>query len=178
MQHPRRMKLVAAGMAGTVLAGLAMGPALADTETVTFTVSSGSLTIDASASADLGSSTNLVAGTTVSGALGNVVVTDTRNATLGWVSSAASTDFTKVGGTIAKANSTVSGVSSLVSSTGLAVVGGFTGSAASMAAAGGAIGTAVALGSNTATFNPTMSIAVPVDTPAGDYTGTLTISVL
>ena len=178
MHRGQGRKLMAVGMAGSLLAGLAVAPALADTETVTFTIASGNLTIDAAPSADLGSSVNLVAGATVSGALGNVVVSDTRNATLGWVASASSTDFTKAADTLAKANATVSGVNTLVSSTGLAVSGGFVGAAASMAGSGGTVGTAVALGSNTATFNPTMSIVVPVNTPTGAYTGTLTVSIL
>src|ERR1700749_3616947 len=90
----------ATNASATSARGLAGGPGDPDT-TVTFTVTTGGLTMTAPPSADLGSA---APGGTISGTLAgtsgtNTVVTDLR-ATLGgtWTATASSTDWALVGG--------------------------------------------------------------------------------
>lgn len=170
-----------------LMAALAMGllqvsPVRADTTTITFVVGSGALSVDnAETSVSLGNVSHNVAGSTVSGSVGNITVSDLRNLTLGWAVTGSTTDFTHTNGTdkVLKAGATITQDSTLVSATGINS-GGFVGGVAT--GAGGVIATAVAvtgvIGSNSATFAPTMSIVVPTGTPTGTYSGTFTTTVV
>jgi len=146
----------------------------ADTN-VTFTLNGGSLTLTAPASANLAAGNLGVGGTTVSGQLGNSTVTDARGALTHTVTvTMSTTDFTTTGGdTIAKSNAT--GSSGVATPTGVAVaVPTLTGQ--TIGAAGGAtiLQLTGVVGSASATYNPTVSVAVPGDAVAGDYSGTVT----
>lgn len=166
-------------MAAVALGLLQVAPASADDTTVTFTISPGGLAIDNVETAVTLTSTNGVLGTTAAGSLGNIAVTDTRNLSLGWIASGATTDFTQTPAAtpanpaISKLQATITQTNTLVANTN---VTSFVGTAAT--GAGGPIGTAVATGSNAATFAPTISILAPVGTVAGTYTGTFTSTVI
>lgn len=148
----------------------------ADT-TTTFTITSGSLSISAPGAANLG--TVALTTPTVSGGLGNVVVTDSRSLFVAnWAATASSTNFTTGGATTAEtvAKSLVTYTPGTATTTG-------TGTTATPAAAGTMGGasipvmTTVASGNNSVTWNPTLTIAVGAQTVAGLYTGTITHSV-
>lgn len=162
-------------VAAVALGFLQLAPAGADDTTiVTFSIVPGALSIDAQPTANLGGSTSTGGVTTVSGTLGSISVSDTRSLSVGWIASGASTDFTSGTNTIPKLAVTITQGNEVVSKT--TNVTSFVGAAAS--GAGGPIATAVAVGSNTATFAPTMSVVVPPGTPIGDYTGTFTSTVV
>jgi hypothetical protein len=148
------------------------------TTTATVTVTGGALAITVPSNAgSLGSEANAVGGITISGQLGEVQVSDARSAAAGsgWIASAISTAFTpttgptigaafvgytagsitKVGTATYTANNPASivGVAPVVTATGIT-------------------------GDNSATWNPTINVAVPGGTAAGTYTATITHSLL
>jgi hypothetical protein len=143
--------------------------------TVTFSVNSGALSMSAPVSADLGSG---APGTTISGALGPVTVTDDRALlSASWTTTAASSDWTTGGATppetipatdvgydpgsiTTTGTITATGTPITLSGTAAPVVTGSSG-----------------VGDNTATWNPALSVAVPASAVGGTYTGTLTQSV-
>lgn len=168
-------------MVGFLAAPAAAAPT--DTTTTTFEVLAGTLDIDAPASADLGSG---APGGTITGQLGTVTVTDSRGAAdASWVASVTATVFqtgtssppetvlpeeidywsgpataTTGTGTFTPGQATAGDAEPLSSTTPLTV---FTHS-------GGT-------GGNTASWNPTLVVNVPLDSIAGIYTGTVTHSV-
>ena len=167
-----------------VVAALAMGflqvtPAAADTTTVTFTLATGALAIDNAETAVTLATENTVLGSTASGSLGQITVSDTRNLSVGWVASGATTDFTQTPAAspanpaISKLQATITQASTMDSDTNITT---FVGAVAT--GAGGPIATAVAVGSNAATFTPTISVLVPTGTATGTYTGTFTSTVV
>ena len=179
-----RILLVGAAAAATV--GLVAGPAAAapsDSTVVTFEVLAGTLDIDAPATADLGTGTP---GGLINGALGLVTVTDARaSADASWVATVTSTVFTTGTGTPSQTilPSEVEYWSGpLVSSTGNGtfVPGQPTiadreplDSVAPVVAFTHTGGT----GNNSASWNPRLTINIPLDAEAGIYTGTVTHSV-
>jgi hypothetical protein len=143
--------------------------------TVTFDVTTGALTMTAPATADLGSG---APDTIISGALGPVVVTDDRallSAT--WTTDANATDWTTGGGT-AEETIPVGDVGydpGTITTTGTATD---TGTPATLSATPAAVVTdSSGVGNNTASWDPTISVAVPASAVGGTYTGTLTQSV-
>ena len=156
-------------------------PAGGDPDTiVTFTVSVGALSMTAPASANLASA---APGDTATGALGSVTVTDDRALlSAAWNVTAAETDWARVGGTGSSAEIIPAADATYDPST-ITTTGTITATAAStppIMLANGAVpvvdGTA-GVGNNTATWDPTMAVAIPAGTVGGDYTGTLTQSV-
>jgi len=143
--------------------------------TVTFTVTVGELSMTAPTAANLGSG---APGTTISGALGAVTVTDARALlTAAWTATAASSVFVTGGGT---GNETIPAGDvaydpGAITTTGTITVTGtpITMSAAAKPVVAGTGG----VGNNTATWNPTLSVAVPPAAVGGLYTGTITQSV-
>jgi hypothetical protein len=149
--------------------------------TVTFSVNVGGLTITAPTSADLGSG---APGTTITGTLAgdsgvNTVVTDLR-ASLGgsWTATASSTDWTTGGGTldetIAAGDATYDPGSITTTGTSTAGTGGST---ITLSGDPQNVVTAAVTGNNTATWNPTIAVAVPSAAVGGAYSATLTQSV-
>jgi hypothetical protein len=143
--------------------------------TVTFTVTVGLLTMTAPTGADLGSG---APGTTITGALGSVTVTDDRALlTAAWTATASATDWTTGGAT---ANETipatdVSYTPGTITTTGTITA---TGSNITLSGANQTVVTGTAgVGDNTATWNPTLAVAVPASAVGGAYTSTLTQSV-
>jgi hypothetical protein len=145
--------------------------------TVTFSVNVGGLTMTAPVSADLGSGNP---GGTISGNLnGNVVVTDVR-ATLGgtWVATASSTAWTTGTATpdetIPAADATYAPGTIAVTGTSSAATGGHI---ITLSGSPQNVVTATVTGNNTASWDPTITVAVPDAAVGGAYTATLTQSV-
>ncbi len=171
--------ILASGLAVTA-AGVA-GAATSGTTTTTFTVAGGALSITAPATASLGSS---APGANLSGQLGNVTVTDARaNLVASWTATVSTTDFTTGGGTasetIGKANvSYWSGGTTAHTGTAVFTPGQATAATAVALSSPQTAFTATAgVGNNSATWDPTLIIAVPAAAVAGTYTGTVTHSV-
>lgn len=144
----------------------------------TVTVQGGFLAITAPTDAgNLGTRTNTVSGGTISGPLGQVHVDDARSAAAGsgWVASVISTAFTPPAGP-AIAASAVSYTTGAITKVGTATYtandpGNLTGVAPAVTATG-------ITGDNSATWNPTINVAVPGATAAGVYSATITHSVV
>jgi hypothetical protein len=142
------------------------------------TITGGFLSISVPANAgSLGSIVNTVGGGTISGALGQVVVTDARSAAAGstWVASVISTAFTPVSGPTIPA-SRVGYTAGTITKVGTATYTAndptnLTGASPAVTATG-------ITGDNSATWNPTINVAVPGGTIAGTYSGTITHSVV
>ena len=152
---------------------LAASPAGAATP-VTFTLTAGALAISApTASVSLGSQVASTSQTTISGQIGNVVVTDQRGFITTWTASAISTAFTPTSGPADPA-SNVSYSAGAITPTGLVV-------AVAVPAANltgvSTVATAASTGISTATWDPTISVVVPANMQPGVYSATLTHSV-
>jgi hypothetical protein len=143
--------------------------------TVTFTVTSGALSMSAPATADLGSS---APGTTISGALGAVTVTDDRALlAASWTAVASASDWTTGGATPAETipAGDVGYDPGAVTTTGTITA---TGTPITLAGTVAPVVTGTAgVGDNTASWDPTLAVAVPASAVGGVYTGTLTQSV-
>ncbi|MFI6449494.1 hypothetical protein [Kitasatospora sp. NPDC050543] len=172
---------VAAGAAMVVAVAGVASAAPGDT-TVTFSVSGGSLAISVPGPAGLGSGSP---GSSVSGQLGSVTATDTRALlAAAWTASVTSTSFTTGGATSAETvpTSAISYWSGTASPTPTGV-GTFTpGQATSSQAqtldsSRTAYSLSAGTGNNTATWNPTLVVAIPAGAVNGIYTGTVTHSI-
>lgn len=177
-----RSRLLLTGAVAAVLAGLASPAGAAPTgdTTVTFSVTGGALSITVPASSTLPSG---APGTTVSGQLGTVAVTDARallNAA--WSASVASTDFT-TGGETAAETITKNKASYWSGAGAFQGIGTFTAgqpTAAqkqSLALSVPAFSLASGTGGNSAVWAPTVEVVVPDAAVAGTYSGTVTHSV-
>lgn len=168
--------LVTPLIASAALVLLSAGPAMAaegDTD-ATFEILAGALEISAPASVDLGTKPATAAGGVLTQELGAVTVTDGRGVALGWVASASSTDFAGPGGGVpasavdyASAPSTTVGNVDVTSTD---VSGLDTPKAVET--------TVLAVGANSATWVPTLTVNVPAGALSGTYTATVTHSVL
>ena len=150
------------------------GPGDPDT-TVTFTVTSGELSMTAPASADLGSG---APGTTITGEIGTVTVTDDRALlSASWTASASASDFSTGGGTgneiIPVTDATYSPGTITKTGTITATPTEITLDHEPQTVVDGTAG----VGNNTASWDLTVAVAVPAQAVGGVYTGTLTQSV-
>lgn len=177
---PRLHGVVHLSAGAVVLALLHPLPASADpsgTSTVTVTVEGGALALSvASAPTNLGRVRTASGGTTVSGALGEVTVTDQRNAAPGatWVASVVATDFVAEDGPGIPA-SRVSYTAGAVRSTGVVTLRAS--DPDDLGRAQAAVRASGISGTNTARWTPTVHVHVPPGLLAGVYTGTITHSV-
>jgi hypothetical protein len=171
--------LFVAFAAGILAVGIAIPASAAPGEsTATVTITGGFLSISVPADAgSLGSLVNTVGGGTISGSLGQVVVTDARSAAAGstWVASVISTAFTPLSGPTIPA-SRVGYTAGTITKVGTATYTAndptnLTGASPAVTATG-------ITGDNSATWNPTINVAVPGGTIAGTYSGTITHSVV
>jgi hypothetical protein len=145
------------------------------TTTVTFAVTSGALTMTAPTAANLGSG---APGTDISGSLGAVSVQDTRALlTAAWTVTAASTAFTTGTATPAETIpvSDISYAPGSITSTGTITPTGtnITLSGTPQTVVTGSSG----VGSNSASWSPTITVHVPDSAVFGTYTGTISHSV-
>ncbi len=152
-------------------------PAGSDPDTtVTFTVPVGALSMAAPASAALTTGSG-DPGTTISGLVGPDVVTDTRAAlAASWTVTASSTGFTTGDAApleiVPAADATYN--PGLPFTTGTIAA---TGTTVTLSGGAQTVVTATGSGNNTATWNPTESVAIPAAAVGGAYTSTLTHSV-
>jgi hypothetical protein len=176
-----KTKLVASAAAGLALATLAAGPAMADSTGDTdtsFTLTGAGLEVSVPSAATISAST-FIGITSLSGQLGDVTVTDDRGGLLHSVTATVSaTDFTT--GTagdhevITKDKVTYSsGLASDSTGVGLGVPSGIV----TLGSSQTAFSWTGVVGSQSATWDPTITVDVPVDVVAGTYTGTITHSV-
>jgi hypothetical protein len=143
----------------------------------TLTITGGTLSITVpSTAANLGTRPDTVAGGTISGSLGQVQVNDARSAVAGsgWVATVISTAFTPPSGPAIPA-SAVGYTAGAITKVGTATYtandpGNLTGVASAVTATG-------ITGDNSATWNPTINVAVPGGMAAGVYSATITHSV-
>ncbi|MDT4893023.1 MAG: hypothetical protein QOE97_2058, partial [Pseudonocardiales bacterium] len=150
------------------------GPASAapsGTTAATFAVTGGTLDIAVPASVNLGSVTASSAAQGLTGVpLGAVTVTDGRGVSSGWVATASATDFT---GPQTLAGATVYRPT-LASATNATVTPAADQTLAPTAAT---VQTAtLAVGVNSATWNPTLTVTIPANALAGTYSSTITQS--
>ena len=169
----------------TITVPLALAQSAADAAsgntTTTFTVNGGALAISVPASVALGSGNP---GASISAQLGAVTVTDTRALlTATWTTTVTTSSFTTGGATTPEtipitAISYWSGAATSTTGSGTFTPGQANAGAAAVLSTGR---TAFALtggvGNNTASWNPTIVIAVPAAAVNGTYTGTITHSV-
>lgn len=164
--------------AATLALGVGAPQALAETSSATLSVTGGALTMTVPADAgSLGTRANTVEGGTISGLLGEVQVNDARSAAAGsgWVASVISTAFTPPSGP-AIAASAVGYTAGVVVKVGTATYTAndptdLTGVAPAVTATG-------ITGDNSATWNPTINVAVPGGMAANTYSATITHSVV
>jgi hypothetical protein len=168
--------VIVAVMFGAAVAAPASA-ATAGGTTTTFTLTGGALSITVpSGPVSLGSSPEAVAAQVVSGSLGQVQVSDARNpaAGSGWVATVISAAFTPVTGT-AIAASAVSYSAGTITKVGTATY-----TASNPVDLTGVVPVVTATGitgDNSASWNPTISIAVPGGAVAGVYSALITHSV-
>jgi hypothetical protein len=152
-------------------------PAMGATTTATVTVTGGALSITVPPDAgNLGTRANSVSGGVISGSLGQVVVSDARSAAAGsgWVASVISTAFTPLTG------ATIGAAAVGYSAGPITKVGTATYTANDPPDLTGAVAAVTATGitgDNSATWNPTINVAVAGGKAAGIYSGTITHSV-
>jgi hypothetical protein len=173
----RRIAFLAA--AATAALGVSATPALAaptaDT-TVTFAISAGGLNITAPMAINLG---NTVTGGTVNGTIGPVVVADTRGQLAAtWTAKVSATPFKTGGGSTAEIIPTsdvlyTPGLGTIVSGVPVPVPG----TPINLTATPQTVMTTTAVGANSVSWNPTLSITIPAAAVAGTYTATVTHSV-
>jgi hypothetical protein len=176
----RTSRFFVATAAGMLTVGIALPASAATTgaSNVTVTVTGGALSITVpSVAGSLGTRVNTVDGGTISGSLGQVQVNDARSAAAGsgWVVSVISTAFTPPSGPTIAA-SAVGYVAGTITKTGTATYtandpGDLTGAVSAVTATG-------ITGDNSATWNPTINVAVAGGTIAGTYSATITHSVV
>ena len=157
-------------------------PGLPEDTTVTFSVTTGTLTITAPGTIALGRG---APGTTISGTVGPVTVTDDRALlAAAWTATVSATAWTTGGATptetipvsdVGYAVGTITPTGT-ITATGTDLPAGIALGDLSGAAQTVVTGTA-GVGDNSATWNPTLSVAVPASAVGGAYTGTLTHSV-
>ncbi|MDQ7909234.1 hypothetical protein RB614_32405 [Phytohabitans sp. ZYX-F-186] len=178
----RRLRRPLLPIAGAALAlGLFAAPAAAaptgDT-TASFTVAAGTLDVVVPATATIGSGG--APGTSISGSLGSVSVDDTRAAAdASWTVTVTTTAFTTGGGTASETVAATdvdyaSGPATATTGTGTFTP---TGAAAPIGTGITAFSHTGGTGNNSAAWNPTLNVNVPLANVAGTYTGTVTHSV-
>lgn len=172
--------LLVATAAGMLALGVAL-PTSADTtggSAATVTVQGGTLSITQPTDAgDLGTWTTTVGEVSISGFLGQVQVNDARGAAAGsgWVASVTCTDFAPPTGPAIPA-SAVGYTAGTITKVGTATYtandpGDLTGVTPAVTAT-------EITGNNSATWNPTITVAVPEGMAAGVYAATITHSVV
>lgn len=162
--------------AASVRAARTAGGAYDPSTTTTFTVDSGALSISVPVSADLGAGNP---GTTIGPtSIGPVTVVDNRALLdASWTVTAASTDFTTGGGTAPETipATDVSYTPGTVTTTGTVTA---TPSSITLSNDSQTVLTATGIiGDNTASWDPSLGVAVPASAVGGVYTATLTHSV-
>lgn len=180
-----RTRLAVAATAVTVagLSSLLLAPS-ATAQSVTFTLTGASISVSepGSAAALTGGALAGLTGTSLTGALGSTVVTDQRGGITGWTSKITGTTAFSNGTTSIPVTSAKAWVPGVISTTGVvaASAGTYLTELTGLALTGSAqtLVTATAVvGNNSATFTPSISVAIPSNATVGDYTGAVTQTV-
>lgn len=178
---PSRPHLAPLAVLATLVASMAVAaPADAEqsaTSQASMTLVGGGLSITAPANAgNLGSRSSQVGAVTASGQLGAVTVTDSRDAPAGsgWIATAISTAFTPPSGPAMGAVA-VGYTAGTITKTGTATY--TANNRTDMTAVAPVVTATEITGDNTATWNPTISVAFTANMAAGVYSGTITHSV-
>jgi hypothetical protein len=143
--------------------------------TVTFTVTTGALSMSAPVNANLGSG---APGSTIAAPIGAVGVTDNRALlAASWTATASSTDWTTGGATSPETipATDVTYNPGSITTTGVITTTGTTINLANTAAT--VVTGTSGVGDNTASWDPTLSVAVPAAAVGGSYSATLVQSV-
>jgi hypothetical protein len=135
-------------------------------------------TIAGSGAVDLGTATQGSDGFAASGALRQVTVTDTRADAPAWTISGAVGDFAAAGGTPSFSGSALGWTPAVSANTVGAVAGGkvVAGSGDGLSVSRTLASAAAGHPAGDVTVDAGLDLLVPLDTPAGDYTGTLTLT--
>jgi hypothetical protein len=170
-------KLMAVIVSGSMLAVFAFAPAAHAADTVTtFSLTAGLLSVTAPEDAALADAATGAA--SLSGSLGTVQVTDARGSTAGWGATAASTSFTGSGLSVIPNGEVNYASGAATAFTGVVTpVPGNLGLATDMDPAVTAFSGTVAVGNNSVSWAPTLTVDLPANALAGDYSGTITHSV-
>jgi hypothetical protein len=191
MEDPmRNARLLTLALSAAALgAGVLAAPAAsADTVTTTFAVTDGTLSIAAAAtSTDLGSARLSSSGSTIAGALPKMTVNDDRGSTAGWTATVASTDFTATVSGVVHTIAAGNGRTYIPAGAGPTLVSG--GAVATTTAidwstgvvlsgTGATLVTATTTSTNKVEYTPTLQIAIPSTAVAGNYSGTITHTVV
>ncbi|MEX2288740.1 MAG: hypothetical protein WD794_00245 [Mycobacteriales bacterium] len=168
----------------------AAAPAAADSVATTLTVEGGTLSVaSAATSASLGTATSSSTGSTLTGVLPKVTVTDDRGSTAGWTSEVASTDFTAtvdgVTETIAAAKAKAyipAGNGPTLTSAELSAVPATTAVDPStgivLSGTAQTFVTATTTASNSVEYTPEVQVTIDSDVVAGTYSATITHTVV
>jgi|GEM_PF-810819 len=171
----RRRPLLAATVAAASMLALVAGPSGADQTAITVTIAGGTLTIDAPLTVTGSGAINSIVTVDVP----SVAIADDRGSLLGWTATASATDLTtgggdEVGETIL-ATTLVWGTDSITPTDGQAAIG---------LPAGGSLGVSSVIAVGAPLLSPgdftvdgAITVPVPVNARAGDYTGTLTTTI-
>ncbi|HEY8719801.1 hypothetical protein [Pengzhenrongella sp.] len=173
----RTRSLLVVSTAGFLTLGFTL-PASADPTDAYFQITGGTLSITVPLDAgSLGTRANTVGAGTISGPLGQVQVLDARSAAAGssWVASAISTAFTPPAGP-AIAASAVSYNAGSITKVGTATY--VANNPAALTGVSPVVSASGITGDNSATWNPTISVAVPGGMAANTYSAVITHSVL
>lgn len=167
-----RLTLLGAFLGAVALTGAAGPAAAAPGDTVaSFALIGGSVGVSLPVVANLGTADT--GAVTVNGNLGSTQVTDTRGLSVGWQVSAATTGFLSDSGTRSVAVTYNPGS---ITKTGT-VTPVSLGTVPLTSVPAPVVTGTLALGNNSATWNPQISVTLPADSLAGTYTGTVTTSV-
>jgi hypothetical protein len=176
----RKIMIVTPLVATAALVLLAAGPAFAADTPATFQITGDPVTISApESSVNLGTITSTVGGaTTGSDSLGAVTVTDARNDTINWTATVQSSPFTVVGTpTKTVAASEVTYTNGAAATTTGTVTVSPTNPVLTLADPQTVqVGSGVS-GLNTASWSPSISVAIPDGALVGTYSGTVTHAV-
>jgi hypothetical protein len=174
-------RLLATATTATVLAISPSAAAAADptdTTEATLTVTGGTLNITVDTTRrSLGTTVSTADESTLSGQLGQVVVTDRRGAPKGstWVANVTSTPFTTKGGPAIPANH-VAYTTGRITKQGTATY--TANNPDHLQRPTPAVTATDITGNNTATWTPTIHVTIPANLTAGTYSATITHSVL
>jgi hypothetical protein len=169
-------KFVLLACALVAIAAAAALPAAGAVTPVSFTLTAGALSISApTGSVSLGSQVASAGASTISGPLGVVTVTDDRGGATTWVASVIVTAFTPTTGPAVTAipASTVTYVPGTVTEAGVTTAQPAEASLAGVVP----VVNGTSTGLSNASWNPTISVAVPAGAAPGVYTATITHSV-
>ncbi len=179
-----RKAVVATAVVGAAAAAALLAGQPAQAQSVTFSLTAGSLSITEPGTATLTpGALSGVLGSSFTGQLGSTTVTDQRGGVAGWATTIAQTTAFSNGTTTIPVGNTKAYVTGLIVPTsGVATVtsGLYVSQATGLTLSGTGqtfVSATAVLGNNTTSFNPTIAVTVPSDATAGNYSGVITQTV-